>query len=89
MAPNVAGIAAFVQGVTPHDLIKFVDSRDFTALCGLVQCRRGLFEASITDAVNRAAVLVDLKELHTLRVTLFRRHGLSICGGTGYGDHGS
>ena len=74
--PKVARRAALVRGIAPYNLIESVDCSYFASLCRLLQRSRGLLETGVADAINRAAILVDLKGHHSLRAIPFWKHGL-------------
>jgi hypothetical protein len=73
-----ADAATFLDSIAPNDLIKSVDRGYFATLRSLIQRSRGLLKAGIADAIDCAAILVDLKEHHILRGILFGKHCLLL-----------
>jgi hypothetical protein len=71
---KVAGFAAFVGSVAAYDLIESVYCGYFAPLGSLLQRHPGLEEGRIADAIDRGAILVDLKAHLTLLFILFLKH---------------
>jgi hypothetical protein len=69
-----ARVAAFVGGIAPYDLIESVHCGYFAPLRSLLQGDRGLGEGGIADAIDRGAVLVNLKAHLILLLILFLKH---------------
>jgi hypothetical protein len=74
LVPKVARGAAFVRGIAPDDPVESVDRSHFASLGSLCQRRRGLLQSGIADAIDCAAILVDLKEHRILKTILFWKH---------------
>src|SRR5579864_9090084 len=84
--PKIACVAAFFRSVAPYDLIESVDCGYFAPLRSLLQRYRGLREGRIADAIDRGAILVNLKAHLILQFILFSKH-ISYLGGTAPGSH--
>src|ERR1700719_4279223 len=82
----MARLAAFIRSVAPYDLIESVHCGYLAPLRSFLQRYRGLDESTIADAIDRGAILVNLKAHLILQLILFLNN-ISYLGGTTPASH--